>query len=62
MRKLFLSAVSLLMLVHLPAQSTDQYFNAAEVARIEGILASDAMQGRRTFTPGIEKAAAFICR
>ncbi|MCA6491533.1 MAG: M28 family peptidase [Chitinophagaceae bacterium] len=60
MRKLFLSAVSLLLLVNLPAQSNDRYFNAAEVARIEGILASDAMQGRRTFTPGIDKAAAFI--
>lgn len=60
MRKLFLSAVSLLLLVNLPAQSNDRYFNAAEVARIEGILASDEMQGRRTFTPGIDKAAAFI--
>ena len=31
-----------------------------EVRRIETILSADDMQGRRTFTPGIEKAAAFI--
>ncbi|MBC7848956.1 MAG: M28 family peptidase, partial [Chitinophagaceae bacterium] len=34
--------------------------NAAEVERIERILSADDMQGRRTFTPGIDKAAAFI--
>ena len=31
-----------------------------EVSRIENILAADNMQGRKTFTPGIEKAANFI--
>lgn len=31
-----------------------------ETRRIEATLSSDEMQGRRTFTPGIEKAAAFI--
>lgn len=31
-----------------------------ETKRIEATLSSDEMQGRRTFTPGIEKAAAFI--
>lgn len=31
-----------------------------ETTRIERILSSDEMEGRRTFTPGIEKAAAFI--
>jgi len=31
-----------------------------EVARIEKILSSDEMEGRRTFTKGIDKAAAFI--
>ena len=31
-----------------------------DVKRVETILASDDMQGRRTFTPGIEKASAFI--
>jgi hypothetical protein len=32
----------------------------SEVIRIEKILAADDMQGRQVFTPGIEKAAAFI--
>ena len=31
-----------------------------ETKRIEATLSSDEMQGRRTFTPGIEKAANFI--
>ena len=31
-----------------------------ETRRIEATLSSDEMQGRRTFTPGIEKAATFI--
>jgi hypothetical protein len=37
-----------------------QNFNPAEVEKIEKTLSSDAMQGRATFTPGIEKAADFI--
>ena len=31
-----------------------------ETRRIEATLSSDEMQGRRTFTPGIEKAGQFI--
>jgi Zn-dependent M28 family amino/carboxypeptidase len=42
------------------AQEIDQIIDAKEVERIERILAADDMQGRRTFTPGIDKAAAFI--
>src|SRR5687767_8237781 len=38
----------------------DEIINAKEVERIERILASDYMQGRRVFTPGIDKAADFI--
>src|SRR5687767_13626696 len=34
--------------------------HVAEVERIERTLASDEMEGRRPFTPGIDKAAAFI--
>lgn len=34
--------------------------NSKETERIEKILSSNEMEGRRTFTPGIEKAAAFI--
>ena len=42
------------------AQDINTIINAKEVERIEKNLSSDEMQGRRTFTPGIEKAAAFI--
>jgi len=42
------------------AQDIDKIINATEVERIERILSSDDMQGRRTFTPGIDKAALFI--
>ncbi|HSC53554.1 MAG TPA: M28 family peptidase [Phnomibacter sp.] len=41
-------------------KSIDKIINAKEVERIEATLSSDAMEGRETFTPGIEKAAAFI--
>lgn len=42
------------------AQEAKEIINETEVERIENILASDDMQGRRVFTPGIEKAADFI--
>ena len=42
------------------AQNIDNIINAAEVGRIEKILSADSMQGRKTFTPGIDKAADFI--
>ena len=41
-------------------QNIDKMINAAEVERIEKILSADDMQGRKTFTPGIDKAADFI--
>lgn len=41
-------------------QSIDKIIAPKEVTRIEKILAADDMQGRRTFTPGIDKASAFI--
>jgi len=34
----------------------------SEVSRTEKTLAADDMQGRQVFTPGIEKAAAFITK
>ena len=42
------------------AQNIDKIINPTEVERIEKILSSDDMQGRRTFSPGIDKAALFI--
>jgi len=41
------------------AQKTDA-FNVKEVERIENFLASDEMRGRKTGSPEIDKAAAFI--
>lgn len=42
------------------SQSIDKIINAAEVERIERILSSDSMEGRKVFTPSIDKAAEFI--
>ncbi|MDF2187116.1 M28 family peptidase [Paraflavitalea sp. CAU 1676] len=42
------------------AQKIDQVISEAEVARVERTLSADDMQGRAPFTPGIDKAAAFI--
>ncbi|MEN9949445.1 MAG: hypothetical protein RLY85_197, partial [Bacteroidota bacterium] len=42
------------------AQKPIDLISVEETERIEKVLSSDEMQGRRTFTPGIEKAAAFI--
>ena len=42
------------------AQHVDRLIKQADVERIIGTLAADDMQGRATFTPGIEKAAKFI--
>ena len=42
------------------SQNIDKIINAAEVDRIERTLSADEMQGRKTFTHGIDKAADFI--
>ena len=42
------------------SQNINKIINASEVSRIENVLASDSMLGRRTFTPSIDKAADFI--
>jgi hypothetical protein len=52
----------LLLLVQQTAfcQSIDKIINAKEVERIERTLSSDAMRGRKIFSPEIDKAAEFI--
>lgn len=57
-----LSIVALLAIGHATCAQTpiDKIINATEVERIERTLSADDMQGRRTFTPGIDKAADFI--
>jgi hypothetical protein len=42
------------------SQSIDKIINAKEVERIEKTLSSDAMRGRKVFSPEIDRAAEFI--
>ena len=41
-------------------QNAENIINAKEAERIERILSSDDMRGRKTFSPEIDKAADFI--
>lgn len=60
MKKIFLPLIAICAIFSSCKESIDSIINAEEVERIERILASDEMEGRRTFTPGIDKAADFI--
>ena len=60
MKKFLIGGLLTTMTSFLFAQKTDQIINAKEVARIENVLASDEMRGRKTFSPEIDKAADFI--
>jgi hypothetical protein len=60
MKKTILTLTSIFVSLLSFAQYIDKIINAAEVERIEKTLAADDMQGRKTFTPGIDKAADFI--
>lgn len=60
MKKINVLMVGLLLVLSAQSQKIDKLIKEKEVRRIETILSADDMQGRRTFTPGIEKAAAFI--
>src|ERR687892_667585 len=51
---------SLLMIGLVLLVQGQDVINVREVERIEKALSSDDMQGRRTFTPAIDKAAEFI--
>ncbi|WP_264564860.1 M28 family peptidase [Flavobacterium sp. N3904] len=55
-----LFALSLVFCCAVEGQSIDKIITTKEVTRIEKVLSADDMQGRRTFTPGIDKASAFI--
>ncbi|MDP4264172.1 MAG: M28 family peptidase [Bacteroidota bacterium] len=61
MKKLLLAGLLLSITSFLWAQTdVDGLINAAEAGRIENVLASDAMRGRKVFSPEIDKAADFI--
>ena len=58
--KLFVSSALSVCFFSAASQDIDKIINATEVERIEKILSADDMQGRKTFTPGIDRAAGFI--
>jgi hypothetical protein len=60
MKRLFSIISGFLFTATITAQDINVVINEPEVNRVLSTLASDDMQGRRAFTPGIEKAAAFI--
>ena len=60
MKKIFLPLIAISAIFYSCTENIDSIINAKEVERVERILASDDMEGRRTFTPGIDKAADFI--
>lgn len=60
MKKIVLSAVVLCSACMLQAQSINKIINIKDVTKIEKVLSADDMQGRRAFTPGIDKASSFI--
>jgi Zn-dependent M28 family amino/carboxypeptidase len=62
MRMIKLICIALLIPFLGMSQLIDKVITKAATERIERILASDEMEGRRTFSPGIEKAAAFIAK
>lgn len=57
-------ALAVLLLIiaglQLKAQDVNKLISQSDVERIVKTLSADSMQGRATFTPGIEKAARFI--
>lgn len=56
----FFAALFLFAGSQLRAQDINKIITQPEVTRIEATLSSDGMQGRATFSAGIDKAAAFI--
>lgn len=59
-KNFFLLSAIIFVCTAVNAQSPDQLISVDEVSRIQKTLSADDMEGRRTFTQGIEKAAAFI--
>ncbi len=56
----FLILLLLIVCGALAAQDIDQIINRDAVEKIEKVLSADDMQGRASFSPGIERAADFI--
>lgn len=61
MMKSYLAILALIVApAYIQAQNVNKYILQTDVERIIKTLSADDMEGRATFTPGIEKAAKFI--
>lgn len=60
MKKLFSGFIAILLLNSCVAQKPEHIVKEADVSRIIKTLSADDMEGRGTFTPGIDRAAKFI--
>ena len=60
MKKFLIAGAMLAFSTGAFAQDVDKMIKQDDVERIIKTLSADDMQGRATFTPGIEKAAQFI--
>ncbi len=62
MKKFYVSVIILLTGVYVSAQKIDRIITIKKVSKIEKILSADDMEGRAVFTPGIDRAAAYIAK
>lgn len=62
MKKYFVSVAILLTGISLSAQKIDRIISVKDVSKIEKTLSADEMEGRAIFTPGNDKAAAYIAK
>jgi hypothetical protein len=62
MKKFYVSVIILLTGVYVSAQKIDRIITVKKVSKIEKTLSADDMEGRAIFTPGIDKAAAYIAK
>jgi len=60
MKKIVWSALVLCSHVAIQAQSIDKIITVNKVTEVERILSADDMEGRRAFTPGIDRASSYI--
>lgn len=60
MKQIYLAVILILLLASCAVRRPDQTVDQDEITRIIKTLSADDMQGRATFTPGIDKAASFI--
>jgi len=60
MKRIFVLGLLTITTFFVFGQNADAIINAKEAERIERVLSSDDMRGRKTFSPEIDKAADFI--